>query len=186
MSSYPLDISGTVVGESPDCLLLSGTVVGENPDYVCWVSLSFYDHKPSIITIIESNEDIPCLWCCSQTERIYVQHWIFPESMNEWQLFQHSILWPVDYIFGSGVLTSLDLVACPGCSEKNNLHIVFPLNVVTFLSDNFCPKTSLDINKGIIFLDHYRQKCTLGYIIISLLRQWLFKANIFPRFNMMD
>ncbi len=27
---------GTVVGESPDCLLLSGTVVGENPDYVCW------------------------------------------------------------------------------------------------------------------------------------------------------
>ncbi len=29
---YPVDISGTVVGESPDCLLLSGTVVGENPD----------------------------------------------------------------------------------------------------------------------------------------------------------
>ncbi len=35
--SFPLDIFGTVVGESPDCLLLSGTVVGENPDYVCWV-----------------------------------------------------------------------------------------------------------------------------------------------------
>ena len=33
----PVDISGTVVGESPDCLLLSGTVVGENPDHVCWV-----------------------------------------------------------------------------------------------------------------------------------------------------
>ncbi len=32
----PVDISGTVVGESPDCLLLSGTVVGENPDHVCW------------------------------------------------------------------------------------------------------------------------------------------------------
>ena len=32
----PVDIFGTVVGESPDCLLLSGTVVGENPDYVCW------------------------------------------------------------------------------------------------------------------------------------------------------
>ncbi len=32
----PVDISGTVVGESLDCLLLSGTVVGENPDHVCW------------------------------------------------------------------------------------------------------------------------------------------------------
>ncbi len=32
----PVDISGTVVGESPDCLLLSGTVLGENPDHVCW------------------------------------------------------------------------------------------------------------------------------------------------------
>ncbi len=30
------DISGNVVGESPDCVLLSGTVVGENPDHVCW------------------------------------------------------------------------------------------------------------------------------------------------------
>ncbi len=34
---YPVDISGTVTGESPNCLLLSGTVVGENPDHVCWV-----------------------------------------------------------------------------------------------------------------------------------------------------
>ena len=33
--SIPVDISGTVVGESLDCLLLSGTVVGENPDHVC-------------------------------------------------------------------------------------------------------------------------------------------------------
>ncbi len=32
----PVDISGTVVGESPDCLLLSETVVGENQDHVCW------------------------------------------------------------------------------------------------------------------------------------------------------
>ena len=32
----PVDIFGTVVGESPDCLLLSGTVVVENPDYVWW------------------------------------------------------------------------------------------------------------------------------------------------------
>ena len=36
VSKSPLDIFGTVVGESPDCLLLSGTVVGENPDHVCW------------------------------------------------------------------------------------------------------------------------------------------------------
>ncbi len=34
--SNPVDNFGTVVGESPDCLLLSGTVVGENPDHVCW------------------------------------------------------------------------------------------------------------------------------------------------------
>ena len=40
---YPVDIFGTVVGESPDCLLLSGTVVGENPDYVCWVYSLFED-----------------------------------------------------------------------------------------------------------------------------------------------
>ncbi len=32
----PVDISGTIVGDKPDCLLLSGTVVGENPDHVCW------------------------------------------------------------------------------------------------------------------------------------------------------
>ncbi len=32
----PVDISGTVVGESPDCLLLSGTVVSGNLDHVCW------------------------------------------------------------------------------------------------------------------------------------------------------
>ncbi len=32
----PVEISGTVMGESPDCLLLSGTVVGENLDHVCW------------------------------------------------------------------------------------------------------------------------------------------------------
>ena len=38
-ASYPVDISGNVVGESSDCLLLSGTVVGENPDHVCWVLL---------------------------------------------------------------------------------------------------------------------------------------------------
>ncbi len=36
MKPNPVDISGTVVGESPDCLLFFGTVVGENPDYVCW------------------------------------------------------------------------------------------------------------------------------------------------------
>ncbi len=35
---FPVDISGTFMGESPDYLLLSGTVVGENPDHVCWVS----------------------------------------------------------------------------------------------------------------------------------------------------
>ena len=34
--SIPVDNFGTVVGESPDCLLLSGTVVSENPDHVCW------------------------------------------------------------------------------------------------------------------------------------------------------
>ena len=36
---YPVDISGNVVGESLDCLLLSETVVGENPDHVCWVRI---------------------------------------------------------------------------------------------------------------------------------------------------
>ncbi len=36
LCASPVDISGTVVGESPDCLLLFGTVVGENPDHVCW------------------------------------------------------------------------------------------------------------------------------------------------------
>ncbi len=37
----PVDISGTVMGESPDCLLLSGTVVGEIPDHVCWVLVTW-------------------------------------------------------------------------------------------------------------------------------------------------
>ncbi len=36
LAHNPVDISGTVVGESPDCLLLFGTVVGENSDHVCW------------------------------------------------------------------------------------------------------------------------------------------------------
>ena len=55
---YPVDIFGTVVGESPDCLLLSWTVVGENPDYVCWVqsyssvaSLASPSMKSSIVMI---------------------------------------------------------------------------------------------------------------------------------------
>ena len=34
--SILVDISGTIVGESPDCLLLPGIVVGENLDNVCW------------------------------------------------------------------------------------------------------------------------------------------------------
>ncbi len=34
---YPLDNSGTVMGESPDFLLLFGTVVSESPDHVCRV-----------------------------------------------------------------------------------------------------------------------------------------------------
>ena len=37
VTKYPVDISGTVVGECPDCLLLFGTVVGENLDHVWWV-----------------------------------------------------------------------------------------------------------------------------------------------------
>ncbi len=36
---YPGDISGTVVGENQDCLLLPGNVVGESPDHVCWVHI---------------------------------------------------------------------------------------------------------------------------------------------------
>ncbi len=32
LKSIQVDISGTVVGKSLDCLLLSGMVVGENPD----------------------------------------------------------------------------------------------------------------------------------------------------------
>ncbi len=32
-------ISGTFVGESPDCLLLSGTVFDENLDHVCWATI---------------------------------------------------------------------------------------------------------------------------------------------------
>ena len=36
-ADYPVDISGSVVGESSDCLLLSETVVCENPDLVCWL-----------------------------------------------------------------------------------------------------------------------------------------------------
>ncbi len=38
----PVDISGTVVGESPDCLLLSWTGVGENLDHVCWGGVSSF------------------------------------------------------------------------------------------------------------------------------------------------
>ena len=36
VENIPVDISGTIVGESPDCLLLPGTVVGGNPDRVYW------------------------------------------------------------------------------------------------------------------------------------------------------
>ncbi len=36
MFRVPVEISGTMVGESLDCLLLSGTVVDENLDHVCW------------------------------------------------------------------------------------------------------------------------------------------------------
>ena len=46
LSQFPVDISGTVMGESPDCLLLSGTVVSENPDHVCWVALHMGMYRP--------------------------------------------------------------------------------------------------------------------------------------------
>ena len=48
--NFPVDISGTVVGESPDCLLLSGTVVGENPDHVCWVQVDFASYNSQVLT----------------------------------------------------------------------------------------------------------------------------------------
>ena len=41
MFAHPVDISGTVVGESPECLLLSSTVVGENPGHVCWAMIIY-------------------------------------------------------------------------------------------------------------------------------------------------
>ena len=43
--SHTVDISGTVVGECPDCLLLSGTVVSENPDHVCWAQIHSWLHN---------------------------------------------------------------------------------------------------------------------------------------------
>ncbi len=41
--NIPVDISGNVVGENPDCLLFFGTVAGENPDHFCW------DYKACIL-----------------------------------------------------------------------------------------------------------------------------------------
>ena len=66
--AFPVAISGTVVGEIPDCLLLSGTVVGENPDHVCWVVI----HQclistiallgiPTLIFEKEGMHTLPCL-----------------------------------------------------------------------------------------------------------------------------
>ncbi len=48
--THPVDISGTVVGESPDCLLLSGTVVGENPDHVCWALTEVHYLRKNILS----------------------------------------------------------------------------------------------------------------------------------------
>ncbi len=48
----PVDISGTVVGESPDCQLLSGTLVGENPDHVYWASDILHSHQFITIRIV--------------------------------------------------------------------------------------------------------------------------------------
>ncbi len=45
----PVDIFGTVIGESLDCLLLFGTVVGENPDYVCW-DIMYFNFPFELIT----------------------------------------------------------------------------------------------------------------------------------------
>ena len=50
----PVDISGTVVGESPDCLLLSGTVVGENPD---WESAGNYNK----VHVLYGNHILVCI-----------------------------------------------------------------------------------------------------------------------------
>ncbi len=35
ITTGPVDISGTVMGESLDCRMISRTVVGKNPDHVC-------------------------------------------------------------------------------------------------------------------------------------------------------
>ena len=61
MLHIPVDIFGTVVGESPDCLLLSGTVVGENPDYVCWDGIHKFK-QCRISQILCTAGEIPKKW----------------------------------------------------------------------------------------------------------------------------
>ncbi len=71
-SSYqcPVDISGTVVGESPDSLLLSGTVVSENQDHVCWLLTTFW--PPCIFLCIHVQLQIP-IWSINACTEI---HWL--------------------------------------------------------------------------------------------------------------
>ena len=56
----PVDISGTIVGESLDCLLLSGTVVGENRPmsndrYISVIGLGrnrSFDYDPVLLQVV--------------------------------------------------------------------------------------------------------------------------------------
>ncbi len=59
----PADNFGTVVGESPDRLLLSGTVVGENPDHVCWEDF-MYAAKAAKCAILRLYRQNMAYWIC--------------------------------------------------------------------------------------------------------------------------
>ncbi len=65
-SDLPVDISGTVMGESPDCLLLSGTVVSENQDHVCWAIIMVYqrayDSLEFCVPVMENIIPVSVVW----------------------------------------------------------------------------------------------------------------------------
>ena len=58
LSIIPVDISGTIVGESPNFLFLSGTLVGENLDHVCWDVETHYSNDTSDYNGTESTENL--------------------------------------------------------------------------------------------------------------------------------
>ncbi len=102
---HPVDICGTVVGESPDYLLLSGTVVGENPDHVCW----------ALTDDPESGDKMPIINCICLSKLTPNNPGIIATEYQLSQIIKSQLMYPVNILFS----------LYPSFDTTSTIHVVY-------------------------------------------------------------